>query len=447
MHSPNSGRFAAAVRVIVTAAGDVLIAWMALFAIVTLRRQVDIPLTQALLPHGKFPLDATNVLVFAGAAVVALALSGHYDFRLSARHRPTLFVALPLQMALIAVVGTLLTRSWPRTVFVAVPFLEAAGFLAWRRAGARWWRQRLRTTVLVGDAASLSRFLADPPQWLRIGGVVSTGPPVADPRYVGAFDEPRSREAIANAEEVLDVGGGDAPGRRLSLLSLRGPAGYLFTPSVSDSLINAAPIAAVGDSVIARVSMPGAYGVGAAVKRTIDVAGAVLLFVLAAPVMAVTAALLFLDRGGPVLLRQKRVGRHGRLFGMWKFRTMRTGVPERLSVDEDQRVTAIGKWLRRYRLDELPQIFNVVSGDMSLVGPRPEMPDHTQRISETLPHFELRLLARPGLAGLAQTSAEYDQSPAVKLTYDLQYLCSWNVVSDLSILVRAVVTVLSGRGV
>lgn len=447
MLSPSRGRFAAALRVIVTVAGDVLIAWTALFAIVTLRRQVDIPLTQALLPPGKFPLDVTNVLVFAGAAVAALALSGHYDFRLSARHRPTLFVALPLQMALIAVVGTLLTRSWPRTVFIAVPFLEAAGFLAWRRAAERWWRPRPRTTVLVGDAASLSRFLADPPQWLRVGGVVSTGSPLADPRYVGEFDDPGSREAIANAEEVLDVGGGDAPGRRLALLTLRGPAGYLFTPSVSDALINAAPIAAVGEHVIARVSMPGAYGVGAAAKRTIDVAGGALLLVLAAPVMIVAAAVVFLDRGGPVLLRQKRVGRHGRVFGMWKFRTMRTGAPDGPSLDGDERITAIGKWLRRYRLDELPQIFNVVLGDMSLVGPRPEMPDHTRRITQALPHFGLRLLARPGLAGLAQTSAEYDQSPAIKLTYDLQYLCSWSVAGDISILVRALVTVLSGRGV
>jgi lipopolysaccharide/colanic/teichoic acid biosynthesis glycosyltransferase len=116
-------------------------------------------------------------------------------------------------------------------------------------------------------------------------------------------------------------------------------------------------------------------------------------------------------------------------------------------VDDDERFTRVGKLLRRYRLDELPQLFNVIAGEMSLVGPRPEIPEVAAEITARRPAFELRLHARPGLAGLAQVSAEYDQDDEVKLAYDLQYLCSWSAARDARILLQAVAAVLSGRGV
>jgi lipopolysaccharide/colanic/teichoic acid biosynthesis glycosyltransferase len=109
-------------------------------------------------------------------------------------------------------------------------------------------------------------------------------------------------------------------------------------------------------------------------------------------------------------------------------------------------MTPVGRLLRRYRLDELPQLINVLTGDMSLVGPRPEVGSIHDTITATLPAFALRLCGRPGLAGLAQVSAEYDQSPETKLTYDLQYLCSWSLALDIRILMQAVATALSGRG-
>ena len=154
------------------------------------------------------------------------------------------------------------------------------------------------------------------------------------------------------------------------------------------------------------------------------------------PLWIVVAIAIWLEDRGPVTLRQERVGRGGVPFGMWKFRSMR-----------DERVTKVGKLLRRYRIDELPQLVNVLTGDMSLVGPRPERPQIVARILTEVPDFDLRSLVRPGIAGLAQVSSEYETHPAVKLRYDLTYMCDWSLWLDLRLLLRSVSTSLSGSGI
>lgn len=435
-------------RIVVTIVGDLLIACGAVAAIVALRTHVDLPLTRELLPPGKFPLGAENLTVFSVAAVVALGLSGFYDFRVSPRHRPTLFLALPLQMALVAIAGTLLEVSWPRTVFVAVPFLEAAGILAWRALSARLWRRERRNAVIIGEAAVLRDLLPRLPDSIALAGLVSLDEAVEHPFYAGRMGDAFALERIASADEVIDLGGGDVAGRRLELLELRGPRGFLCRPAAADALVTGAPFGSLGEHLLVQVSMPGAYGAGAVVKRVVDVALGSILLIAASPFLAAIAILVAIDSRGPVLLRQRRTGLRGAPLLMWKFRTMRADHEgSELALDDDVRVTRVGRWLRRYRLDELPQLLNVVEGGMSLVGPRPEMPDRIAVIAREVPHFGLRLFVRPGLAGLAQTSAEYDQPPSVKLIYDLQYLCSWTPVLDITILVRAVVTALSGRGV
>lgn len=432
--------FAALSRVIMAMAGDALIAMAAAAIIVSLRTRVDVPLTRSLLPAGKFPLTAENLLIFSLSAVLALALSGFYDFRRSPRHRPSLFVALPLQMGLVAVAATLLEIALPRTVFVAVPLLEAVAIPGWRFLLARVWREQQRETVLVGNAASLREFVGHLPDWLRLSGMVSV-----DETGIG---DDGARRAITQAEEVIDVGGANGPARRLELLALRGPRGFLCTPIASDALLTSSPFGWIGEHLLVEVRMRGAYGIGAAVKRVFDLVAGTLLLAAAAPLLAILAAAIAVDSRGPVLLRQRRSGLRGQTFLLWKFRTMSNGDGSLApATDGDLRVTRVGRILRRYRIDELPQLLNVVAGDMSLVGPRPEIPEIAAAIEESVPHFALRLHARPGLAGLAQISAEYDQSPAVKLTYDLQYLCSWTPALDVWILVRSVVTALSGRGV
>jgi lipopolysaccharide/colanic/teichoic acid biosynthesis glycosyltransferase len=163
------------------------------------------------------------------------------------------------------------------------------------------------------------------------------------------------------------------------------------------------------------------------------------------------AAAIKIDSRGPAIFRQERIGRDGRPFMLYKFRTMRSGSSDRARFAErqDGRLTRVGKALRRIRIDELPQLWNVLKGDLSLVGPRPEQGPFVERFSQTIPFYSHRHLVRPGLTGWAQVNFGYADSEAdtvEKLSYDLFYVKHLSVWLDLEILGRSVWTVLSGFG-
>ncbi|GAB6876190.1 sugar transferase [Thermaerobacter litoralis] len=182
------------------------------------------------------------------------------------------------------------------------------------------------------------------------------------------------------------------------------------------------------------------------VKRILDVMGSLALLVLFAWAFALIPLLIWLDDRGRVLYRQTRVGLHGRPFTILKFRTMvvdaeRTTGPVWARQD-DPRVTRIGRMLRSTHLDELPQLVNVLRGEMSLVGPRPERPELAARFAADEPAFRLREAVKPGLTGLAQVEGSYQTLPAVKVLWDLRYVAGWRLVRDIVVLPRTVVRIL-----
>lgn len=448
-------RSANLLRVLVTAVGDVGIAILSLAIGTFLRRRFELPLTRDVLPVENFVLDLPTVLLFVLPLLLALELTGFYTVSSSPRHRPTVLLAVPLQVALVATAATFLGLLLPRSVLVVVAALELVLLPLWRRLVRRLVPLRRRWVALLGTADELVETAADAAALdrahLRLAALVPLDRPLDHPAFAGLYGEGSAARAVVDAEEVIDVSPSPGGRRRLELLRARGPRGFHYVPAPEEVLLAPRVSAALGDRPLAEVTMPGAYGAGAVAKRTLDVVGGALMLVGGTPLLAACAlAVLISDGGRPVLLRQRRVGRDGRVFGMWKLRTMHRGAhlaPARLAVDDDERFTRVGKLLRRYRLDELPQLFNVLVGEMSLVGPRPEVPEIAAAITARRPAFELRLHARPGLAGLAQVSAEYDQDDEVKLAYDLHYLCSWSTARDLRILIQAVAAVLSGRGV
>lgn len=220
-------------------------------------------------------------------------------------------------------------------------------------------------------------------------------------------------------------------------------------------------------------------------KRLVDVLGSAALLVLLAPVMLLVAVMVRITSPGPIIFRQVRVGlnlrrpkperrteaadeldqperrsgidrrlqvNYGRLFTLYKFRTMRNDAEKngaQFAVQGDARVTSIGRFLRKTRLDELPQLWNVLRGDMSLVGPRPERPEFIEGLSDAIPGYLDRLGLKPGLTGLAQVLNGYDNDIAGfrrKVALDLVYLqncCTWN---DVKILFRTIRVVLTGSG-
>ena len=170
-------------------------------------------------------------------------------------------------------------------------------------------------------------------------------------------------------------------------------------------------------------------------------------------VMLIVAVVVRLTSPGPILFTQERVGQDGRPFVLMKFRSMRADA-EKLSgpvwaTEDDPRITRFGKFMRKTRLDELPQLFNVLSGSMSLVGPRPERQHFVDQLAARIPYFQLRHIVKPGVTGWAQTNYPYgntEEDALHKLQYDLFYIKNYSVLFDLSILVSTIKTVVLRRG-
>lgn len=190
-------------------------------------------------------------------------------------------------------------------------------------------------------------------------------------------------------------------------------------------------------------------------KRSFDVVAGAVILLLASPIMLACAVAIRLDGGAgcTILFRQVRVGRLGREFRLFKFRSMREDAEgdgvARWATSNDDRVTRVGKFLRTARLDELPQLFNVLRGEMSLVGPRPERPEFVVDLARKIPYYDQRHAMRPGITGWAQLSYPYGASTRdalEKLKYDLYYIKNHSIAFDIGILLRTIEVVLFGKG-
>ena len=187
-------------------------------------------------------------------------------------------------------------------------------------------------------------------------------------------------------------------------------------------------------------------------KRLFDLSAACICLLLGAPLMLLVAAAVLVTSRGPVLFRQERVGKRGTAFTLLKFRSMCLNAEENGAVwatEGDGRVTVIGRFLRRSHLDELPQLWNILRGEMSLVGPRPERPEFVQELRAVVPYYDLRHVVKPGVTGWAQISYPYGasvQDAETKLEYDLYYVRHKSLLWDLRIILRTITVSLIGRG-
>ena len=173
-------------------------------------------------------------------------------------------------------------------------------------------------------------------------------------------------------------------------------------------------------------------------KRTIDIVCSLILLIIASPIMLVTAIVIKLYDGGPVLYKQIRCTRDQREFAILKFRSMRTDAEKdgvaRLAQKNDSRITPIGKFIRKCRIDELPQLINILRGDMSFIGPRPERPEIIKQYVEVMPEFVFRMKVKAGLAGFAQVYGKYNTSPYDKLKLDLNYIENYSLWLDIKLM-------------
>jgi exopolysaccharide biosynthesis polyprenyl glycosylphosphotransferase len=236
------------------------------------------------------------------------------------------------------------------------------------------------------------------------------------------------------------------------------PVQMVVVPSLSDISAGRMEMRPVGGLPLVHVEQPQSLAASRGLKRTFDLLGAGLLLLLAAPLMTLVGLAIRLEDHGPMLFRQTRVGRDGKLFHCLKFRSMCTDAEARLTalshlnvnadgvlfkIRRDPRITRVGRLIRRFSLDELPQLVNVIKGEMSLVGPRPALPDEVSRYPMDA---HRRLDVRPGLTGLWQVSGRSDLSWDDAVRLDLYYVDNWSIIQDLSIVMRTIHAVFAARG-
>ncbi|MDO8986878.1 MAG: sugar transferase, partial [Coriobacteriia bacterium] len=198
---------------------------------------------------------------------------------------------------------------------------------------------------------------------------------------------------------------------------------------------------------ITRTSVPRWFG---SAKRIVDVLGSLVLLVVLSPVLLVASLAILIAMGWPVVFSQERSGKDTKPFTVYKLRTMVQGAELEtgpvLAVENDSRITPLGRFLRTYRLDELPQLLNILFGQMSFVGPRPERPFFVTTYINEIPGYRERFRIKPGVTGLAQVSGGYATTPERKLKYDLIYMYHQNLSMDLQIIIETLRVVLTGRG-
>jgi exopolysaccharide biosynthesis polyprenyl glycosylphosphotransferase len=217
---------------------------------------------------------------------------------------------------------------------------------------------------------------------------------------------------------------------------------YLL-PRIGDIILGGASRVHMFHLPVLRVSRRGLSPESALAKRALDIVCSAIGLLVLSPVMLVTAIAIKATDGGPVFYKQERLTKNGKHFKVIKFRSMRVdaekdGVARLSSGDKDDRITPVGRIIRKVRIDELPQLFNILGGSMSLVGPRPERPEIAAQYEEVLPEFRLRLQAKAGLTGYAQVYGKYNTTPYDKLQMDLMYIANPSFLEDLRIIMATI---------
>jgi exopolysaccharide biosynthesis polyprenyl glycosylphosphotransferase len=392
-------------------------------------------------PHEFRRVLAAAGLVLAGVAVVAWA--GGLEMSRA-------FVALTLPLAAVL---TLAERSVARRLL--------------RRARARG--RHTQRTLLVGDGTAVAllheQLIRSPGAGYHVIGCClppndEAGRALAGVPLLGGLTDVADVAEEQSVDVVVVLPSTDLDGaavRRLGWQLEETPVELLIAPAVTDIGGPRVRVREVCGLPVLHVSRLEMRGVRRVAKAVFDRVAAALVIVLVAPVLVGLALAVKLSSPGPVLFRQRRVGLGGRVFPMLKFRTMEPGAERRLSelvlvhdgndvlfkLRRDPRVTRVGRVLRRYSLDELPQLFNVLTGQMSLVGPRPPLPREVEKYG---PDMRRRFVVKPGLTGLWQVSGRSNLSWEESVRVDVHYVENWSLFLDLVILWRTAGAVIRGIG-
>lgn len=451
-----------AVRVVV----DLLLIAAAYTSAWLVRMYVPLPFTQDLLPEERWGAVDHYWWLLLGGQLFFLYIFGLYDDLRRFRYREVVghvWLAGAAHVLLMTTFFYFSNSVFPRTVLLIFGAFEVALLSAWRLALKRLLASRKVKVVVIGPtpkaAAEFAGEVAQNP-WMgyEVAGLVvgndgGDGGQGGDFPVLGTLREAPELIRRLGVEDVLlvsDRGWRDAALDTLSTARVSGSLRVAIYPSVWDMAIGRLRHATLHDTPLIEVRRIPNEPLSRLTKRCFDATFAALGLLLTAPLMLFVAAAVKLSSPGPVFYLQDRVGQGGRTFRLIKFRTMIPDAEreneERLAEPNDPRITRVGAWLRRFRIDELPQLINVLKGDMSFVGPRPERPGFVARFAAEVPGYMERHQVKPGMTGLAQVRGYYDTAPEKKLKYDLAYIYNYSFTLDLLILVETLKVILTRRG-
>lgn len=215
-----------------------------------------------------------------------------------------------------------------------------------------------------------------------------------------------------------------------------------FNPEIEDIVEMSAKYYLLDDVSVLNANVKAWTMEQRVMKKLLDMALAIILGILTSPIWIVSAIAIKAYDGGHIFFKQKRATLNGRVFEVYKFRTMKENVENRSVTDDDDRITKPGKILRKIRMDELPQLINILKGDMSFVGPRPEMLENVEAYEKELPEFRYRLRVKAGLTGYAQIAGKYNTSPKDKLIMDMMYIEQFNILRDIQLIFQTAIVLL-----
>ncbi|MDZ4655859.1 MAG: sugar transferase [Coriobacteriia bacterium] len=350
--------------------------------------------------------------------------------------------------------------SFSRLVIVIAWVFESVALLGWRLAALhltpiKWPAQRVLIVGTDEVARELASELAQRAEWgYRVVGLL-------------ARDAAEERMAAGEAFPVLGVAGDIAAiieqydvnrviiaspmAQRESIeqIALTCDVRVEVVPELYEIFIGTVD-STVSDIPLMEITRTGAPAWFISAKRVADVVLAIMMLVALSPALLLVSLCILASMGWPIFFTQERVGKDLSSFTVMKFRTMIRDAEKDtgpvLAAEDDSRVTPLGRFLRRYRIDEVPQLVNILAGDMSFVGPRPERPEFVRTLVREVPSYRERFRAKPGVTGLAQVNGSYATTPERKLKYDLIYLYHQNLLMDVQILAETVRVVLTGRG-
>ncbi|MDH6463129.1 exopolysaccharide biosynthesis polyprenyl glycosylphosphotransferase [Micromonospora sp. A200] len=430
---------------------------------------VDLVLMLAPVP---FNADHWRGLTVMGLLTIALLASGGlYRSRLHLSildEAPVILSRFLVAAALVAFIAALRHESFANfgsllraAAVMVVLLLVGRGLAMWTIMMGRRRRIVGHATILVGSgpvAADLAEVLARYPQYgLRVVGYVDNphraDHAVHDLTHLGDLDDLTATMARAKADVLLIADPNITDSRFAGLLRQAMVTTYdiLVVPRMHQFQTQTARPDHIGAIPVMRIRPPRLSGWRWGLKRSVDVVFSALALLALAPVLALCALAVRIEGGPGVLFRQQRVGRHGKLFEVLKFRSMRPASEAESqttwSVANDSRVGPVGRFLRRTSLDELPQLWNILRGDMTLVGPRPERPHFVEVFSAAHSHYSWRHRVPAGLTGLAQVSGLRGDTPiSDRARFDNYYIENWSLWLDFKILLRTIREVLVAGG-